>query len=83
MRKSTDGCAFVQGISCWNRLLQRQFAALEEPDSFEALAVDISQPVAGIVDSIVIGLRIGSSCAPKIIMRFLLAMPDELVLQEE
>jgi gluconokinase len=34
-------------------LLQSQFAALEEPDSSEALAVDISQPVATIVDSIV------------------------------
>ena len=45
-------------------LLQSQFAALEEPDSFEALAVDVSQPVAIIVDSIVTGLRLGSSCAP-------------------
>lgn len=45
-------------------LLQSQFAALEEPDSSEALAVDIGQPVATIVDSIVTGLRLGSSCAP-------------------
>jgi gluconokinase len=34
-------------------LLQSQFAALEEPDSSEALVVDVHPPVAGIVDSIV------------------------------
>jgi gluconokinase len=42
-------------------LLESQFAALEEPDSSEALVVDISQPVASIVDSILAGLRLGSS----------------------
>jgi gluconokinase len=42
-------------------LLKSQFAALEEPDSFEALVVDISHPVATVVDSIVTGLRLGSS----------------------
>ncbi len=38
-------------------LLKSQFAALEEPDSSEALTVDISQPVAAIVDSIVTSLQ--------------------------
>jgi gluconokinase len=41
-------------------LLESQFATLEEPDSSEALTVDVSQPVATIVDSIVSGLRLGS-----------------------
>jgi gluconokinase len=38
-------------------LLRSQFAALEEPDSSEALVVDVSQPVATVVDSIIAGLR--------------------------
>jgi gluconokinase len=38
-------------------LLRSQFAALEEPDSSEALVVDVSQPVATVVDSIITGLR--------------------------
>ena len=42
-------------------LLRSQFATLEEPDSLEALAVDISQPVASIVDSIVAALDLHSS----------------------
>jgi gluconokinase len=42
-------------------LLSSQFATLEEPDSFEALAVDVNQPVAIIVDSIVTRLQLGSS----------------------
>ena len=42
-------------------LLSSQFATLEEPDSFEALAVDVNQPVAIIVDSIVARLQLGSS----------------------
>ena len=42
-------------------LLKSQFAALEEPDSSEALVVDVSHPVATVVDSIVTGLRLGSS----------------------
>jgi gluconokinase len=41
-------------------LLKSQFATLEEPDSSEALTVDIRQPVANIVDSIVNDLRPGS-----------------------
>jgi gluconokinase len=40
-------------------LLKSQFAALEEPDSSEALVVDVSHPVAPVVDSIVTGLRLG------------------------
>ncbi len=39
-------------------LLKSQFAALEEPDSSEALTVDISQPVAAIVDSIITSLQL-------------------------
>lgn len=39
-------------------LLKSQFAALEEPDSSEALVVDVSRPVATLVDSIVTGLRL-------------------------
>lgn len=42
-------------------LLRSQFAALEEPDSSEALVVDVSHPVATVVDSIITGLRLGSS----------------------
>jgi gluconokinase len=38
-------------------LLRSQFAALEEPDSSEALVVDISQPVATVVDLIITGLQ--------------------------
>ncbi|MFY9645817.1 MAG: gluconokinase [Terriglobales bacterium] len=37
-------------------LLKSQFAALEEPDSSEALVIDISPPVAAIVNSIITGL---------------------------
>jgi gluconokinase len=44
-------------------LLRSQFATLEEPDSSEALAVDISQGITAIVDSIVRRLRLGSSIA--------------------
>jgi gluconokinase len=40
-------------------LLKSQFAALEEPDSSEALVVETSRPVASLVDSIVTGLRLG------------------------
>jgi gluconokinase len=39
-------------------LLSSQFAALEEPDSTEALIVDIGQSVATIVDAIVTELRL-------------------------
>jgi gluconokinase len=42
-------------------LLESQFAALEEPDSSEALVVDVSHPVPTIVDSIISGLRLGPS----------------------
>jgi gluconokinase len=42
-------------------LLKSQFAALEEPDSSEALIVNIHYPVATIVDSIVAGLHLHSS----------------------
>jgi gluconokinase len=42
-------------------LLKSQFAALQEPDSSEALVVEVSPPVAAIVDSIIIGLRLGAS----------------------
>jgi gluconokinase len=42
-------------------LLESQFAALEEPDSSEALVVDVSHPVVTAVDSIITGLRLGSS----------------------
>jgi gluconokinase len=38
-------------------LLRSQFAALEEPDSSEALVVDVCQPVATVVDSIITGLQ--------------------------
>ncbi len=41
-------------------LLESQFATLEEPDSSEALVVDVSRPAGPVVDSIVIGLRLGS-----------------------
>jgi gluconokinase len=41
-------------------LLKSQFAALEEPDSSEALVVDIRPPVPAIVDSIVAGLHLAS-----------------------
>jgi gluconokinase len=37
-------------------LLHSQFAALEEPNSSEALAVNINHPVATITDSIITGL---------------------------
>lgn len=37
-------------------LLRSQFATLEEPDSSEALVVDIGQPVETIVESIISGL---------------------------
>lgn len=40
-------------------LLESQFAALEEPDPSEALAVDVAQPVSAIVDAIVTGLGLG------------------------
>lgn len=40
-------------------LLKSQFAALEEPDSSEALVVDVSLPVVFAVDSIVTGFRLG------------------------
>ena len=40
-------------------LLKSQFAALEEPDSSEALVVDVGRPVAPLVDSIVTDLRLG------------------------
>jgi gluconokinase len=39
-------------------LLQSQFDTLEEPDSAEALVVDISPPVGAIVDSILAGLHL-------------------------
>jgi gluconokinase len=39
-------------------LLQSQFAALEEPDSSEALAVDVSHAVELVVDTVVRGLRL-------------------------
>ena len=42
-------------------LLKSQFAALEEPDSSEALIVDIGRPVKAVVDSIVLGLQLGVS----------------------
>jgi gluconate kinase len=42
-------------------LLSSQFAALEEPGSFEALVVDVNQSVAIIVDSIVARLKLGTS----------------------
>lgn len=41
-------------------LLESQFAALEEPDSSEAV-VDVSHPVATVVGSIITSLRLGSS----------------------
>jgi len=41
-------------------LLESQFAALEEPDSSEAFVVDVSHPVATIVDSIITGLGVSS-----------------------
>jgi gluconokinase len=41
-------------------LLKSQFAALEEPDSSEALVVDISHPVTTVVGSIITGLQLGS-----------------------
>jgi gluconokinase len=44
-------------------LLRSQFAALEEPDSSQALVVDTSQSVAMIVDAIVAGLRLGPRLA--------------------
>jgi gluconokinase len=40
-------------------LLESQFAALEEPDSSEALVVDISHTVTSVVDSVIAGLRLG------------------------
>jgi len=40
-------------------LLKSQFAALEEPDSSEALVVEASRPVASLLDSIGTGLRLG------------------------
>lgn len=46
-------------------LLKSQFAALEEPDSSEALVIDIGRPVSAIVDSIVTRLRLGSSCVSR------------------
>jgi len=39
-------------------LLKSQFATLEEPDSSEALVVDVSSSVATIVDSIITALRL-------------------------
>jgi hypothetical protein len=42
-------------------LLESQLAALEEPDSSEALVVDVSHPVATVVGSIITSLRLGSS----------------------
>lgn len=39
-------------------LLRSQFGALEEPSATEALAVDASLPVPGVVDAIVAGLRL-------------------------
>jgi gluconate kinase len=42
-------------------LLRSQFAALEEPDCSNALVVDVSQPVATVVESIIIGLGLGPS----------------------
>lgn len=42
-------------------LLESQFAAMQEPDSSEALAVDVSHRVATVVDSIISGLRLGPS----------------------
>jgi gluconokinase len=42
-------------------LLESQFAVLEEPDSSEALAIDVNPPVATIVDAIITGLRLGTS----------------------
>jgi len=42
-------------------LLKSQFATLEEPDSSEALVVDIRPPVATIVDSIITRLHLHSS----------------------
>jgi gluconokinase len=45
-------------------LLASQFAALEEPDSSEALVADVSHPVAHVVDAIVTGLQLGPSRAP-------------------
>jgi gluconate kinase len=40
-------------------LLRRQFAALEEVGCSEALVVDVSRPVATVVESIITGLRLG------------------------
>jgi gluconate kinase len=42
-------------------LLESQLAALEEPDSSEALVVDVSHPVATVVGSIITSLRLSSS----------------------
>jgi gluconokinase len=60
-------------------LLKSQFATLEEPDPSEALIVDVSPPVAIIVDSIIADLRLNqrkveleglkTSGAKKIILR--------------
>jgi gluconokinase len=44
-------------------LLESQFDALEEPDSSEALVVDVEPPVAAIVDAIVRGLRLDTIAA--------------------
>ena len=41
-------------------LLKSQFATLEEPDSSEALKVDIRHPIAEIVDLSVTGNQLGS-----------------------
>jgi gluconokinase len=41
-------------------LLKSQFAALEEPDSSEALVVDVSQSIDSIVNLIIADLRCGS-----------------------
>jgi len=38
-------------------LLKTQFATLEEPDAWEALAVPIDRPVSAIVDSILAGVK--------------------------
>jgi carbohydrate kinase (thermoresistant glucokinase family) len=46
-------------------LLKSQFATLEEPDSSEALVVDIRPPVATIVDSIIARLHLHSSKTPE------------------
>jgi gluconokinase len=47
-------------------LLRSQFAALEEPDCSEALVVDVSRPVATVVESIITGLRLGPSMRLKL-----------------